>query len=64
MWRYLLTEETKDLLEIYTVEKYGELQSIEIFNHFIRNDGFRGINLEDYAFYDSGNPVDWLKGAD
>ena len=59
--RYLLPENTGDLLEIYTSSEYGELQSIALFNHFIQNDGLVGVNLDEYSLYDSGDPLNWLK---
>ena len=60
--RYLFTEDSKQLLnEIYTVEKYGELQSIELQKHWMKGDGFIGVRLDGFSWYDSGNPYSWLQ---
>jgi len=59
--RYVLPEETGALLDKYTSSEYGELQSIALFNHFIENGGFGGVDLENYVLYDSGDPLNWLK---
>ena len=59
--RYLFTPDSKQLLnEIYTVEKYGELQSIELQKHWMKGDGFIGVKLDGFSWYDSGNPYSWL----
>ena len=49
------------LNEIYTVEKFGELQSIELQKHWMNGDGFIGVNLDGFSWYDSGNPYSWLQ---
>jgi UTP--glucose-1-phosphate uridylyltransferase len=59
--RYLLPEKTGELLDTYTSSEYGELQSIALFNHFIKNEGFGGVDLKNYVLYDSGDPLNWLK---
>ena len=60
--RYLFTEDSKQLLnEIYTVEKYGELQSIELQKHWMKGGGFIGVRLDGFSWYDSGNPYSWLQ---
>ena len=60
--RYLFTSDTRDLLEnVYTAEKYGELQSIELQNHWMQGKGFIGVKLEGFSWYDSGNPYSWLQ---
>ena len=60
--RYLFTEDSRQLLnEIYTVEKYGELQSIELQKHWMKGDGFIGVRLDGFSWYDSGNPYSWLQ---
>ena len=60
--RYLFTSEAKDLLRnVYTAEKYGELQSIELQKHWMHGEGFIGVELEGFSWYDSGNPYSWLQ---
>jgi len=60
--RYVFTHDAKDLLRtVYTVEKFGELQSIELQKHWMHGIGFLGIKLEGYSWYDSGNPYSWLQ---
>ncbi len=60
--RYLFPIEAKHLLEyVYKVEEFGELQSIEIQKHWMRNDGFIGVELRGFSWYDSGNPLSWLQ---
>ena len=59
--RYIFPTNTKDILEMYPVSKFGEMQSIEILNHLIENVGLRAVKFEDIKMYDSGNPLSWLK---
>mgnify|MGYP003687390689 CR=1 FL=1 len=59
--RYLLPSNTSEIMKLYPKNKYGELQSIELFNHIIRNNGLGYVNMSDYKLYDSGNPYSWLK---
>jgi len=61
--RYLFSAEAKDLLENEcNVEKFGELQSIALFHHWMKHDGgFIGVDLDDCQWYDSGRPETWLQ---
>ena len=59
--RYLLDINVKELLEKYKLEKYGEMQSIAIFDHLINNSGFGAVKLDGFKMYDSGDPIAWLK---
>ena len=59
--RYLFTEDTKELLERFSVEEYGELQSIEVQKHWMNGTGLRGVTLDGFQWYDSGAPLPWLK---
>ncbi len=60
--RYLFTEDFKDLLIKYSVEKFGELQSIEIQKHWMNSEqGLDYVDLDDHDWYDSGQPEVWLK---
>ena len=60
--RYLFTEDTATLLKTYNFEDHGELQSIAIQQHWMENDGLVGVEFENYSWYDSGNPLAWIKG--
>ena len=59
--RYLFPEEMADILNLYPVEEFGELQSIRILEHFALSEGLRGVSLDSMSMYDSGDPVSWLK---
>ncbi len=59
--RYLLPENTVELLELVPGSEHGELQSIALFEYLINNSGFEGVKLEGYELYDSGDPMTWLK---
>jgi len=59
--RYLLPENTREILEKYPVSEYGELQSISLLNHLIENCGLNAVKLDSMKMYDSGEPMSWLK---
>jgi len=59
--RYVFTEDTKDLLSMYSFEEYGELQSIAVQKHWMQNNGLVGVELKGFEWYDSGAPLPWLK---
>lgn len=59
--RYIFTSDASDLLDHYDVETYGELQSIALQKHWMKNDGMYGVVLDGYQWYDSGKPLPWLK---
>ena len=59
--RYLLPPRTGEILSELPKEKYGEMQSIEMLNQIIINEGLESVNLDDYVMYDSGDPISWLK---
>ena len=59
--RYVFTEDTKDLLSMYSFEEYGELQSIAVQKHWMENNGLVGVELKGFEWYDSGAPLPWLK---
>ena len=59
--RYLFTGDTKELLQRFSVEEYGELQSIEIQKHWMKGPGLGGVRLDGFQWYDSGAPLPWLK---
>ena len=60
--RYIYGEDTFELLDQYSVEAYGEMQSIELLRHWMRADTLRAVHLPNtVAWYDSGLPLEWLK---
>ena len=59
--RYLLPENTAEILDLYPEGEHGELQSIALLEHLIENDGLEAVKLKGYELYDSGDPVTWLK---
>ncbi len=61
--RYLFSADARELLENeYGVEKFGELQSIALFHHWMKHEGgFIGVDLDDCQWYDSGRPETWLQ---
>ena len=59
--RYLFTEDFKELLVKFPVEKYGELQSIAIQKYWMEGVGLDYVDLDDHEWYDSGRPEMWLK---
>ncbi len=59
--RYLFTEDFKDLLMKFPVDKYGELQSIAIQKYWMEGIGLDYVDLDDHEWYDSGRPEMWLK---
>ena len=59
--RYLLPEYTSDIIKRYPLSRYGEMQSIQMLRHFIRETGLVPIKFDGMKMYDSGDPLDWLK---
>ena len=60
--RFIYGEDTFDLLERYSVEEYGEMQSIELLRHWMKTGELRADLLtNEIAWYDSGLPLEWLK---
>tara|TARA_B100000575_G_scaffold259271_1_gene231399 strand:- start:5708 stop:6580 length:873 start_codon:yes stop_codon:yes gene_type:complete len=60
--RYIFTEDSKRLLEEnYPVDEFGELQTIALQKHWMESCGLIGVDLSEYQWYDSGNPIAWLK---
>ena len=59
--RYLFTSDAKNLLRHYDVDTYGELQSIALQQHWMKNDGLLGVELTNFQWYDSGKPLPWLQ---
>ena len=59
--RYLLPENTEDILELFPKSEFGELQSIYLLNYLIEENGLNSVKLDDWRMYDSGDPLTWLK---
>ena len=59
--RYLFMGNFVDLIDQYPLSEYGEMQSIHIQKHLIREGGLRAVVMDGMTFYDSGNPYSWLK---
>ena len=60
--RYLFSEDTFELLDHYSVEEYGELQSIALMKHWMDSGQLHAHLLPDsVSWYDSGLPFEWLK---
>ena len=59
--RYLWTEDASSLLNRYSVEEHGELQSIAVQQHWMRHEGLIGVELDGFQWYDAGRPLSWLQ---
>ena len=60
--RYVFAENTFELLDQYSAEKYGELQSIAVMKHWMDSGHLHAHVLPDsVSWYDSGLPLEWLK---
>ena len=43
------------------MDEFGELQTIALQKHWMESCGLIGVDLSEYQWYDSGNPIAWLK---
>ena len=59
--RYVFPAETQRLLKTYDHGTHGELQSIALLEHWMREGSLHGLVLEHTQWYDSGAPLLWLK---
>ena len=60
--RYIFTKDSKELLtSTYPVSEFGDFQTIELQKHWMNGNGLIAVDLSDYQWYDSGNPLSWLK---
>jgi UTP--glucose-1-phosphate uridylyltransferase len=59
--RYIMPENTHEILEHYPVSEFGEMQSIQLLNHLVNNEGLQAVKLDQMKMYDSGDPLAWLK---
>ena len=59
--RYIFTEDFSALLDRFSVEEHGELQSIAILEHWMNVGNLRAHILDStVSWYDSGMPLVWL----
>ena len=59
--RYIFTEDFPILLDRFSVEEHGELQSIAILKHWMNEGNLRAHVLDStVSWYDSGMPLVWL----
>ena len=59
--RYIFTDDFSTLLNQYSVEEHGELQSIAILEHWMKEGNLRAHVLDStVSWYDSGMPFVWL----
>ena len=59
--RYLFPSNTAKILELFPRDSFGEMQSISLMGYLIENGGLEAVKLQGYQFYDSGDPLSWLK---
>ncbi len=59
--RYVFPKETENLLQTYSYEAHGDLQSIALLQHWMDDGTLHGIVFEEAQWYDSGAPLLWLK---
>jgi len=59
--RYLFPKESSSILESFSVEEHGELQSIAFMLGLSETHGLRAVDLSDHSWYDSGNPDSWMR---
>ena len=59
--RYIFPANTSELIERFSLEEYGEMQSIGILKYLSTHGGLNAVNLSEMKIYDSGDPLSWLK---
>ena len=59
--RYVFPAETQRLLATYAYEQHGDLQSIALQEHWMKDGTLHGLVLDNTQWYDSGAPLLWLK---
>ena len=59
--RYVLPDNTAEILRKYPISEFGEMQSIHLLNHLIEEGGLMSVKLDEMKMYDSGEPLGWLK---
>ncbi|MEK9695241.1 MAG: sugar phosphate nucleotidyltransferase [Candidatus Poseidoniales archaeon] len=59
--RYIFTQDAMKLLQRYSYEEFGELQTIEMQKHWMKEGRLHSHCFDQMAWYDSGLPLAWLK---
>ena len=59
--RYVFPRSLKLMLDRFTYEEHGDLQSIAIQNHWMAKGQLHGLVFNEAQWYDSGAPMLWLK---
>ena len=59
--RYVFPTTTQALLNTFTYEQHGDLQSIALLEHWMNEGTLHGFVFEGTQWYDSGAPLLWLK---
>ena len=59
--RYVFPDTTEALLEEYSYERCGDLQTIALQEHWMNEGTLHGVLLDKMQWYDSGAPLSWLK---
>jgi UTP--glucose-1-phosphate uridylyltransferase len=59
--RYIFTQDAMELLQKYSYEEFGELQTIEMQKRWMEEGRLHGHLFDQMAWYDSGLPLAWLK---
>ena len=45
----------------FSVEQFGEMQSIELQKYWMERNLLSFVDLSKFSWYDSGNPLSWIK---
>lgn len=59
--RYVFPDSTQALLEEYSFERCGDLQTIALQEHWMNEGTLQGVLLDEMQWYDSGSPLLWLQ---
>ncbi|HJM54809.1 MAG TPA: sugar phosphate nucleotidyltransferase [Poseidonia sp.] len=59
--RYVFPDTTQVLLEKYSYEQCGDLQTIALQEHWMKEGALHGVLLDGMQWYDSGSPLLWLQ---
>ena len=59
--RYVFPSSLKEMLDRFSYEEHGDLQSIVVQNHWMANGQLHGLVFQDAQWYDSGAPMMWLQ---
>ena len=59
--RYVFPRTLKTMLDRFSYEEHGDLQSIAVQNHWMEAGQLHGLVFEEARWYDSGAPMMWLQ---